>query len=190
MATATDVVRALHNLTLRKAASIATAPTGLEPGYDTARGIAWTEDGRARYRDPTWTAGGGSTPLYGNGSTSSGTSYNASSYTLLTYSPSGFTSGVYTAPSTGKYLYTLYFRAGSAAWTAGDYLRIYEDINGSARIVDYFTIQASGTMFAQAKPSNIVSLSAGQGLSWYIYHTRSGGAITVDLTFVSILGFV
>lgn len=159
--------------------------TGITPGVEYGSAIYNT------FGQAVWggAGAGGSSPQYGNGSISAGTSYAASSYTLISYSVTGFTSGQYTAPVTGKYAYSLYFRAASASWTAGDYIRIYEDINGTAFIVDYFTVQATGTMFAQAHPHNIVSLAAGDKLSWFIYQTRSGGAITVDLTFVNILGF-
>lgn len=50
MATSTDAARVIHGLTKKAAEQITRAPTGIEPGFDPETGIAWTEDGRARYR--------------------------------------------------------------------------------------------------------------------------------------------
>lgn len=50
MATATDAARVLQKIGAQQAETIARAPTGIEPGYDPNTGIAWTEDGRGRYR--------------------------------------------------------------------------------------------------------------------------------------------
>lgn len=50
MATATDAARKIHELGKGAASSIASTPTGIEPGYDPNTGITWKEDGRARHR--------------------------------------------------------------------------------------------------------------------------------------------
>lgn len=48
--TAHDIVRGLGGLHAAVAKAIAREPTGITPGFDPTTGIAWNEDGTARYR--------------------------------------------------------------------------------------------------------------------------------------------
>lgn len=106
-----------------------------------------------------------------------GTMYDPNAY--VTFSPWTFT-----APATGVYHYDLFLLFSSAAWTAGNNLRLFQNKDSALpgaddyRQIRYVPIQASFTNAVDINASGTITMNAGDTLGFLCFHNRSGGSIS------------
>ncbi len=93
------------------------------------------------------------------------------------------TTGYFTAPISGKYRFTGYVKASSAAWTAGNFLSLNIQKNSSSSSGDQPGLgdiyPPSVTDFISVSGSNTMRMLAGDTMNFTVRNNRSGGSITL-----------